>query len=73
MNPFQKIIGIAFLMLATYSCTCNRSQNQAKKEKEINASTVDVNIVRFEKELHACKPETIEIDLEKLNQKHKKI
>ncbi len=71
MNPFQKIIGIAFLMLATYSCTCNRSQNQAKKEKEINASTVDVNIVRFEKELHACKPETIEIDLEKLNQKHK--
>ena len=28
-------------MLATYSCTCNRSQNQAKKENEINVSAFE--------------------------------
>ena len=32
-------------------CTCNRSSNLPKKEKEIEKSEINVDIIRFEKEL----------------------
>lgn len=70
MNTFKKITVFVFVVLATFSCTCNREQKQAKKEKEVSKSSVDVKIIRFDKELFACNPNNIENDLNALAKKH---
>lgn len=70
MNTFQKIVLFAFVALATFSCTCNREQKQAKKETEIDASSVDVKIVRFEKDLFECNPNNMANELAALAKKY---
>lgn len=70
MNLQKKIILSVFTILFTFSCTCNRQNNTAKKEKEVKQSDIQVDIIRFEKELFACNPNTLDVDLDKLHQKY---
>lgn len=70
MNLQKSIILSIFTVLLTFSCTCNRQNNTAKKEKEVKQSDIQVDIIRFEKELFACNPNLLDVDLEKLHQKH---
>jgi hypothetical protein len=59
-----------FLVLALTSCTCNRQPKLPKKEKTVKASEINVEIVRFEKELFACNPDNLESDLAKLQSRY---
>lgn len=59
-----------FISIGFTSCTCNRQSNLPKKEKEINKSEINVDIIRFEKELFACNPNNLDVDLSKLEQKY---
>lgn len=61
---------ITLFALGINSCTCNRTSNLPKKEKEIKKSEVKVDIIRFEKELFACNPNNLDVDLKKLQQKY---
>ena len=69
MNLQKRILLSIFTLLITFSCTCNR-QNLPKKEKEIKKSEVSVDIIRFEKELFACDPNMLDVDLVKLEKKY---
>jgi hypothetical protein len=69
MNLQKRIFLSIFTLLITFSCTCNR-QNLPKKEKEIKKSEVSVDIIRFEKELFACDPNLLDVDLVKLEKKY---
>jgi hypothetical protein len=65
---------IKFIVFCTcavlISCTCNRGSHQPKKEKEISKSDINVDIVRFEKDLFACDPNNLEKSLSALQQKY---
>ncbi len=71
MRYIVKLFSIFLLLICFSSCTCQRTKNQPKKEKEVKPADIAVKIIRFEKELHACNPETIEQDLDQLSKKHK--
>ena len=62
-----------FLLIPIFifnSCSCNQNKQQAKKEKEVKQADINVEIIRFEKELFACNPNLLDVDLEKLHQKY---
>lgn len=61
---------ITFLIFGINSCTCNRTSNLPKKEKEVKKSEINVDIVRFEKELFACDPNNLDVDLALLEKKY---
>lgn len=61
---------IAISVLLLFSCTCNRNNHAAKKETNVAAEDVKVDIQRFEKDFFACDPNKLEIDLPKLQKKY---
>lgn len=65
-----KFLVLFFSTLLMIACSCNQNSKQAKKEIEVKASEIKINIVRFEKELFACNPDNLEADLAKLQQKY---
>jgi len=65
----QKSIFLSILTLLILS-SCNQNKHQAKKEKEVKAKDINVDIIRFDKELFACDPNNLDIDLKKLRQKY---
>ncbi len=70
MNSLKKIILFVFILAGIISCTCNRQTNLPEKEKEVKKSEINVDIIRFEKELFACDPNKLDVDLDKLKQKY---
>ena len=66
-----RYIFVAVVVMAATACTCNRTSNQLpKKEKEVKAASISVDIIRFEQELFACNPNAMEAELEKLQAKY---
>ncbi len=61
---------LIIVILGIHSCGCNNGHHQAKKEKEIKKSEIHVDIIRFDKELFACNPNNLDVDLAKLQQKY---
>ncbi len=70
MKKILFYILFAFVTLGWNACNCNRQSNLPKKEIDIDKSTVNVDIIRFEKELFACNPNNLDIDLNRLQQKY---
>jgi len=70
MKKLLPYILLSFLIVAVLSCTCKRSKNLPKKEKEIEQSEIKVNIVRFERALFACNPNRLDTDLVLLRKKY---
>lgn len=68
MNLQKSIFFSILILLISFSCTNNK--HQAKKEKEVKAKDINVDIIRFDKELFACDPNNLDVDLIKLNQKY---
>lgn len=69
-STINTILFFTFTTLAITSCTCNRTTQLPKKEKEVKTSEIAVSIIRFEKELYACNPNNLEADLAQLQQKY---
>lgn len=71
MMKYVKPFLLVVIQVALFvSCTCNRTTQLPKKEKEVSPSTVEVDIIRFDKELFACNPNNLENDLQALNKKY---
>lgn len=69
----MKIINRFFItisVLLIFSCTCNRNNETAKKETNIKEADINVVIKRFEKDLFACNPNLLDVDLPKLQKKY---
>lgn len=64
------IAGIAVLILLLTSCTCNRSGDQPKKEKEVSRSEVKVEVLRFEQAWFGMNPADLPNELKKLKAKY---
>lgn len=63
-------IGLLCIILGFNACTCNRSSNLPKKEKKVEKSEINVEILRFEKELFACNPNRLDIEIPVLEKKY---
>jgi len=61
---------ILLIMICFGMNACKNDKHEAKKEKQIKPSEIKVDIIRFEKELFACDPNMLDVDLVKLNQKY---
>lgn len=70
MKRINFYILFTIVLLGMNACTCNRQANLPKKEKEVKKSDIKVEIIRFEKELFACDPNRLDVDLVKLEQKY---
>jgi len=70
MKKVVLYILIVVTIIGFNACTCNKQHQEAKKEREVSTSDINVQIIRFEKELFACDPNLLDVDLEKLHQKY---
>ena len=72
MNLIKFYFPVFFIagIVCSYSCSCDQHPKQPKKEVEVNTSDIQVDIIRFEKELFACDPNNLETDLSLLQQKY---
>lgn len=61
---------LGFVIMAMNSCSCNNNSKLPKKEKEIKPSSINLDIIRFDRELFACNPTNIEADLANLEKKY---
>lgn len=70
MKKLTLYIFFGLMVLTFNSCTCKKQTQLPKKEKSVKKSDINVEIIRFEKELFACNPDNLEADLAKLQKKY---
>ncbi|MBK9329445.1 MAG: hypothetical protein IPM95_09075 [Sphingobacteriales bacterium] len=70
MKKYTPILLTALILSCFSSCTCQQQKSPPKKEKVVKKSEVQVDIIRFEKELFACNPDELENELARLDAKY---
>ncbi|MFN8296111.1 MAG: hypothetical protein U0T69_07935 [Chitinophagales bacterium] len=70
MSLQKKIFLYVLTCIIAFSCTCNHTPKQPPKEKEVKKSDIVVDIMRFEKDLFACNPDNLDVELPNLEKKY---
>ncbi len=70
MKKYAAILIATTIVCFISSCTCQHQKPQPKKEKEVKKSDINVDIIRFEKELFACNPDQLDNELDRLDAKY---
>lgn len=70
MKKYTPIILTALILSCFSSCTCQQQKAPPKKEKVVKRSEIQVDIIRFEKDLFACNPNQLENELAGLDAKY---